>query len=122
MRQLILGLSLSLFSLGAWAAAGVGGGGGGDRPGYAPAAYSKSSLCDADEWRVRWEMRENDRTREFYSCEKRPIKLASYIYNPDNRCKETGKAQPRMDSVPGSDRYEMRWEICKNGKYVLYKP
>jgi hypothetical protein len=43
-----------------------------------------------------------------------------YIYNPDNRCKETGK--PVIFSEDnGYDHMINKYFICKKGKYVPYK-
>lgn len=102
----------------------VGGGGGADRPGYMPASYMKSSLCAADEWKVDWEMTDqvNDRLRrQFWTCEAKPIPQARYIRNPSNRCVETGKPQAVTVPTPNG-RSVLKWEICKNGKYVIYDP
>jgi hypothetical protein len=105
-----------------WAAS-IGGSGGGERPGYVPVNYVKSSQCAANEWRVNWQYVANTDhgPQDFWTCEKEPLKESQYVHNPNVKCQETGKPQPVTVPTPNG-RSQMKWEICKGGRYVLYDP
>lgn len=120
---LILSLGIGFGAI-AVAAPGTGAGGGGDRPGYAPVYYQKDhSACGKGQWYTKWEYAETDRSpQSFYTCENRKVRAANYVANPKNRCKENGKPVPVTVPRPSSDRSDLKWLICKGGKYVIFEP